>query len=180
MKDRKNIFELLNIPENSIVAEIGVHKGDFSESILKRFNPKELHLIDPWIYESSDGYSNAWYGGLAKGEQKEMDERYKHVVDRFKKNSNIFIHRATSIDLLHNFPDNYFDWIYIDGNHSYSFVLADIQLSFDKVKKGGYVIGDDYIETGWWGSDVIDAVNKFVSDKDVKLKIISDQFIIYV
>lgn len=46
IKRRKSIFELL--PQNSIGMEIGVHLGQFSESILEQIHPKELHLVDPW------------------------------------------------------------------------------------------------------------------------------------
>ena len=58
-------FLLKLLPQNSIGAEIGVHKGDFSEEILRDVRPNELHLIDPWRYESSDTYKDSWYGGKA-------------------------------------------------------------------------------------------------------------------
>ena len=44
------------------------------------------------------------------------------------------------------FEDEFFDMIYIDGNHEPEFVLEDAVLSFRKLKKGGWMIFDDY---GW-------------------------------
>ncbi len=36
------------------------------------------------------------------------------------------IHRGYSTDILEQFPDEYFDWIYIDGNHLYEYVKNDL------------------------------------------------------
>ena len=44
------------------------------------------------------------------------------------------------------FKDEFFDIIYIDGNHDSEYVLEDAVLSFRKLKKGGIMIFDDY---GW-------------------------------
>jgi hypothetical protein len=41
--------ELLRIlPQNGIVAELGVDEGGFSQMILSINKPKKLHLIDSW------------------------------------------------------------------------------------------------------------------------------------
>lgn len=45
---RQSILSCL--PESNIVCEIGVYIGNYSEDILTNCNPKELHLIDPWLY----------------------------------------------------------------------------------------------------------------------------------
>lgn len=45
---RQSILSCL--PESNIVCEIGVDIGNYSEDILTNCNPKELHLIDPWLY----------------------------------------------------------------------------------------------------------------------------------
>ena len=40
------ISKYLNL-SNSLILEIGVHRGDFSKELLKNFNPKKLVLVDP-------------------------------------------------------------------------------------------------------------------------------------
>src|SRR5689334_12291037 len=57
------VFLLKMLPARSVGAEIGVHKGDFSAQILRTVRPHTLHLIDPWQYEPSEAYEQAWYGG---------------------------------------------------------------------------------------------------------------------
>jgi methyltransferase family protein len=165
-------FLLKMFPKNSVCAEIGVHKGDFSAQILRTVDPEELHLVDPWRYEASDTYKEAWYGGKTKGGQSEMDERYQAVLLRFEsdiRSGRVRIHRGYSSDVLDEFPDDYFDWVYIDGNHLYEFIKQDLELSFKKTKPCGYITGDDYHEGGWWQGGVKKAVDEFFREKPVQL-----------
>jgi hypothetical protein len=175
-------FLLEMLPKKSVCAEIGVHKGDFSAQILRVVDPQELHLVDPWKYEDSDTYKNAWYGGTTRGGQTEMDDRYQAVHLRFEpdiRSGRVKIHRGYSGNVLNEFPDGYFDWIYIDGNHLYEFVRQDLQLSLKKTKPGGYITGDDYGEGGWWQGGVKKAVDQFLQENHVQLVAIRNgQFVL--
>jgi hypothetical protein len=165
-------FLLSMLPKESTGAEIGVHLGNFSHQILDSISPKELHLIDPWEHQSSSIYKTAWYGGGAKGGQAELDERYSSILERFNQNiqaEQVKVHRGYSTDILQQFPDQYFDWIYIDGNHLYEYVKKDLELSLQKVKSGGYITGDDYTAGGWWKGGVKKAVDAFVKNQTVQL-----------
>lgn len=174
-------FLLEMLPKQSIGAEIGVHKGNFSQKIINSISPKELHLIDPWEHQTSDTYAEAWYGGQAKEGQKTMDERYSKVCDQFSQQiqaGQVKVHRGYSTDILEQFPDEYFDWIYIDGNHLYEYVLKDLELSFKKTKSGGLITGDDYGSGRWWKGGVKQAVDQFTKRKGIKLvEICNGQFI---
>ena len=159
---RKQILDLLG--KDSIGAEIGVHLGDFSQRILEIVHPVELHLIDPWEHQDSPEYKSALFGGEAEGGQREMDERHSGVCQRFADHitaGKVKVHRGYSTDVLERFPAEYFDWIYIDGNHLYEYVKKDLELSFSKTKPGGVVAGDDYVGGGWWKGGVKKAVDEF-------------------
>jgi hypothetical protein len=175
-------FLLRRLPSGSIGAEIGVHEGEFSEQILRIVKPRKLHLIDPWKYESSDEYRDALYGGKAQGGQAEMNQRYDDVCNRFDgdiKAGRVTIHRGCSADVSGRFPDEYFDWVYIDGNHVYEFVKSDLELFFRKVKTGGYLAGDDYEQGRWWKGGVKRAVDEFLKNMPVELvEIRNYQFIL--
>lgn len=165
-------FMLNMLGEHSIGAEIGVHLGDFSKRILDVVAPAELHLIDPWEHLQSEEYEDTWYGGEAEGGQSEMDKRHRSVCDRFAGEidaGKVKVHRGYSTDVLEKFPDGYFDWIYIDGNHLYEFVMKDLELSFQKTKSGGFVTGDDYADGGWWAGGVKKAVNDFAKLDEAEL-----------
>jgi hypothetical protein len=168
------------IPKHSVCAEIGVYKGDFSELILER-DPKKLHLIDPWKFESEGTYTNSWYGGFFGKSQANMDTIYTSVLDRFRapmRSGIVEVHRNTSTDSCSQFPDNYFDWIYIDGNHLYEFVKCDLEMFWSKVKVHGLVAGDDYGNPGWWQDGVTKAVDEAIaSGRFEKILIEHDQFL---
>lgn len=58
-----------------------------------------------------------------------------------------------------------FDSVFIDGDHAYDCVLADIETWLPRVKKGGIICGHDYWPNHW---GVMEAVNKvFGSNFDV-------------
>jgi len=179
--NRLRTFLLEMLPKNSVGAEIGVWKGDFSEKILEVVHPKQLHLIDPWKHEPTELYRDALYGGHAKSGQDEMDRHYAAVCSRFEaqaRREQVKIHRGYSTDVLDEFPDDGLDWVYIDGNHLYEYVKKDIELSFRKIKVGGYVAGDDYVEGQWWKGGVKQAVDEFARTQTAQLIEIRDhQFI---
>jgi Methyltransferase domain len=133
---------LFLIPSRAVCAEIGVWKGDFSERVLKLRRPREFHLIDPWLFESK--YPGRWYGGDAAKNQDDMDSIKDSVCRRFAGNSTVTIHRSKSVAAASQFPNEYFDWIYIDGDHSWEAVLNDLQAWYTKLKVTGILALDDY------------------------------------
>lgn len=182
----KNIFsenpriKLLKLmPKDSICAEIGVWRGDYSKKILDIVKPKELHLIDPWHFFSDEKYKDSIYGGKEAKSEKDMENIYNDVLKRFSQNKEVIIKRNTFELILNDYPDEYFDWVYIDGDHSYEAVKKDLYNSEKKVKKGGFITGDDYREGGWWKGGVKRAVNEFIKEyPDKRIKIVGDQYVI--
>jgi hypothetical protein len=133
---------LKRMPKNAVCAEVGVWKGDFSQMILDRTIPKELHLIDPWAYQTDFG--ERLFGGLVAQSQKDMDAIFSGVQSRFSSYPNVQYHRAYSKEAVSELHANQFDWISIDGNHYYDFVLEDLQQYAPLLKSGGLLTGDDY------------------------------------
>jgi hypothetical protein len=167
----KKLFLLKALPKRSVGAEIGVHEGDLSARILEIVEPVKLHLIDPWKYHEEPVYEDAVYGGKKGGDQPQMDERYKRVIERFRahiESSRVVVHRACSHEVHTQFPPRYFDWVYIDANHRCEAVKQDLELFLPLVKQGGLITGDDYDETDTWGG-VKQAVDEFVASGRVTL-----------
>ncbi len=173
-KDRT--FLLKMVPREAVCAEVGVWKGSFSEEILDVIRPKRLHLIDPWKFMPI--YSNRWYGGTIARSQKDMNIIYSEVKRRFRNDSRVVVHRRFSYKMIKKFRDSYFDFVYIDGDHSYSFVKKDLESFFSKVKRGGIIAGDDYIS--FWsmvnGFSVKKAVDEFTTNFPVKVLFLRGQF----
>lgn len=51
---------------------------------------------------------------------------------------------ANSNNVHNEFPDSFFDFVYIDGSHDFLSVYYDIIHYFPKVKKGGFIGGHDF------------------------------------
>jgi len=157
------------LPKSGICAEIGVMFGHGSRLILKHAVPSRLHLIDPWVYNSSKRYELANWGGLA-GSQKKLDQTFAYVNRTFKKrieNKQVVIHRMTSDEAVKLFHKNYFDWIYVDGCHEYPQVKRDLENYYPLVRPGGYICGDDYMPKAYKGP--IPAVDEFIRNFPVRV-----------
>ena len=136
--NRKRLLEML--PKAAVCAEVGVWRGDFSKDILSVTAPKKLHLIDAWERFPSIGGTR--YSRLDFGAAQAI------VLKRYGDLDNVEIHHGRSAEVLAGFPDSYFDWVYIDGDHSYEAVLEDLTLALSKVKPDGLIAGDDYRRDG--------------------------------
>lgn len=180
MKSQNNHYTLKYINKGDICAEVGVWEGDLTFEILKR-NPLKLHLIDPW--KNQDVIDRCY----SRVGQEKLDKIYEKVSNEFGKLSNVEIHREFSTNV--SFSTQYFDWVYIDADHSYDAVKKDLEFYYPLMKKGGYLCGDDY---GLWfnrpregrGSDggggPKPAVDEFVKSHNLEIEIVHTQFVIFV
>ncbi len=144
-----NKVALLDVlPKHSIVAEVGVSNGKYSEKILSVTQPKKLHLIDSW----------------AKERYKDRDLFVEKRFEKEIKLGQVFIYKGFSTTELERFDDGYFDWVYIDTNHTYDTTAKELEICRNKVKTGGLIAGHDYAIGNWdarWRYGVIEAVNEF-------------------
>lgn len=140
-RERRRRELLDRLPKGAVCAEIGVWEGGFSQVILDVTQPKELHLIDPW--EVQPDYANTAFG-KDKNTAK-MARLFQTVTDLFDGDDRVTIHRQMSDAALASFPDGYFDWVYLDGNHNYDVITNDLRLALAKVKPNGMIAGDDLL-----------------------------------
>jgi hypothetical protein len=119
--------------------EIGVHSGVniLSVARLHASHPQSrMWCIDPWTdYAEYHHY---------KGEHETIYKHFCRNIENFNLTDKIVPIRGFSNEEIPKLKDNYFDMIYIDGNHEPDFALEDAVLSFRKLKIGGYLIFDDY------------------------------------
>jgi len=172
--EREELLEFL--PRDSVVAEIGVFKGHFSREILDRANPREFHMIDPW--EEQD---RAFYADNSNVEQEQFDTIFESVRARFAdevQSGQARLHRTYSQDVVDNFPDKTFDWVYIDGLHTYDGCLQDLRLYAPKVKDDGFLVGHDYANHPQAQIDnfqVVEAVNDFVRESGYTFGLLTNE-----
>jgi len=56
----------------------------------------------------------------------------------------VHLKEGDSSKLIGQYPDAYFDFVYIDADHTYEGVKQDIAKSKSKVKQSGFLIFNDY------------------------------------
>jgi hypothetical protein len=140
---------LSKLKKGGLVAEIGVDRGEFSEQIIEISRPLLLCLIDLWD-------SERYHAGLLET-----------VTDKFAEsieNGRVEIHRKCSTDAADDFHDDYFDWIYIDTDHSYETTKEELHKYAPKIRRDGVIAGHDYSQGNWVSSfryGVIEAVHEF-------------------
>lgn len=119
--------------------EIGCADGGnaihIANSYCKHSNSK-IYCVDPWTdYEEYPEY---------KGQQTLAWKTFNQNIVNSGHFSKFQIHRGFSDDIVPTFEDNFFDIIFVDGNHETDYVYRDGVNSFAKVKHGGYIVFDDY------------------------------------
>lgn len=134
---------LQQIAPNGLGVEVGSLFGEYAKTILNNWNGT-LCLIDPWR-EFGDEYEDT--GNAAQKKHREVYEKVVNNLVGFE-DRGIPI-RATSKVASRLFADNSLDFVYIDANHAYDFVVEDIELWFPKLKKGGLFAGHDYLKIDW-------------------------------
>ena len=162
--------ELLSIiPKNGVIAELGVFKADFSKQIYETCTPKKLVLIDIW--KGDKIYSGDADGNFPdnKKEYYTGSQLHQITIDTVRNFNCEVVVLKEKTEVLATFPDNHFDFIYIDADHSYQGSLFDLELSFKKVKPDGFIMGHDYDQNmektkNIYNFGVKKAVNKFCND----------------
>lgn len=140
--------------------EVGVERGEFSE-VLCKGNP-DLHLtaVDAW---------QAYRGYREHVSQDKLDGFYAEAVARLKPYC-CHVLRAFSVDAAARFEDRSLDFVYVDSNHRYECVVADLAAWVPKVRSGGIVAGHDFRHIkGKAGAvfGVVEAVTGWVKAYDI-------------
>ncbi len=141
MFGNRNIMMSHLITSKSLVLEIGVFKGDFSE-VLYNAKPQTLFLVDPWTLHAPKISSGDADGNHVK--EFYTDDAYNLVKKKFEDKSNVYVLQDFSSTIAKRFADFSLDLIYLDGDHSYEGVKRDLELFYPKLVPGGWMCGHKY------------------------------------
>jgi GR25 family glycosyltransferase involved in LPS biosynthesis/predicted O-methyltransferase YrrM len=153
--------------ENLQFLQIGTYTGDASVWMMDNVltHPNSI-LTDVDTWEGSEEQVHKEF------DWKNVEETYDEKVSKY---NNIIKEKSTSVEFLNSAPKDYYDFIYIDGDHTEAAVYQDAVLSWDKLKSGGILGFDDYT---WWHESGLDsmrpgpAVDRFVKEHAGQLDVL--------
>lgn len=148
--DRVDLIKLFKDLGLKYGAEIGVHKGNFSRTMLKIIPDLKLLCIDEWAEYGISGYG----------------EGCDKIAKRRLKNLNAVIIKNSSIEASKNIKDGSLDFVYIDANHEFDYMMIDTILWTKKVRSGGIVSGHDFVKNKNCG--VVEAVEVYTKVHNIK------------
>jgi hypothetical protein len=133
------LIDILKNEEVTKFAEIGVWKSGTCKRILKNTPViDEYWAIDSWEIELA----------CSRTEKRRTTEKWfqmhRYCCELMMHFPQLKVVKLTSELASTIFPDAYFDMIYIDANHSFENVYADIGYWLPKVREGGIISGHDY------------------------------------
>jgi predicted O-methyltransferase YrrM len=133
------------------MVEIGSYAGESTVIFANHF--KEVIAIDPYLNDYDLNDITCFHRDLTK------------VYDTFLTNTklleNIKLIKKTSDDAINDLKNETFDFVYIDGIHTYEQVNKDIDNYKPLIKKGGFIGGHDYHPV-WDG--VVKSIHEKVGD----------------
>ena len=160
---RGGLIKLLGKAGMKKGAEIGVAYGKFSAHICKYIPEIELICVDPWeTYLLNPRATN----------QRSHDENYARAQETLKGHNVKFL-KMKSLQASALVEDEYLDFVYIDGNHKFDYVMLDLILWSRKVRKGGIISGHDYYN--FRRAEVVPAVDAYVKAHKIKKWFLTDE-----
>lgn len=144
-------------------AEIGVADARFSTYLCQRMPKIELYCIDPW---------RPYHGNRRGGGRQQHSKNFEFAQERLA-NFNATLIQETSFEANSQFDDESLDFVYIDANHDFDYVMIDIILWAQKVRSGGIVAGHDYYHFN--NSGVIEAVDAYIKAHGIHQWFLTDE-----
>jgi len=140
--DEKHLTGLLEMIADleitdALMVEVGVYAGEASHQFLLSGKVRQLFAVDRWQDFSQDGAP--WQSPYA---WEEVRGCFAAVQAQWF--PRLICLPLDSLAAAECFPNRALDLVYIDANHGYEAVRADILAWCSKVRHGGYLSGHDY------------------------------------
>lgn len=119
------------------VVEVGVYLGFNAVAMIEKMKISRLILVDP--YETNRGYDD-----IQERDNIDLCDACITAHENIGENGVVSWIKMKSIDAASSLTGTQYDYIYIDGDHRYESVSADISAWWPLVKSGGIFAGHDY------------------------------------
>ena len=138
------LYDRIKDIENPIGVELGVHRAEMSENLLKLHPGLTLIMIDAWSHDTYEGVDESAASETSRRDfQEKCDDNYKHAK-RCVEGFSTQIIRMKSLEAVRLFKDRSLDFVFVDAAHDEKSVKRDITAWSHKIKVGGIICGHDY------------------------------------
>lgn len=130
---------LRHIPPGGDCCEVGVFAAEFAEKIAQICRPRRLILVDMFADQTFSCDVDGKNPTVAS-----RDYMIEAALAVSRRHEGVEVYAGLSCDVLGGMPDDSLDFIYIDADHSYAGVSADLAQAWRIVRPGGFICGHDY------------------------------------
>ena len=143
---RTGLLDLIaDLPTGLTMVEVGCFKGESTELFLRSGKVKKLYAVDTWgnvRYRLAEEIFKVRFRDIPTQVMQVIKSDFGKAVEGLPK----------------------IDFVYIDADHTYDWVRADILNALKVIKRGGIIAGHDYVKRGNVG--VIAAVRELLGAPD--------------
>lgn len=122
------------VPEHGMTAEIGCHRGRSLASVADIIAAKDIHVTAVDTFQPM----------LEGQKDTEILADFMENMKRFGIRERTHVIRGLSTVAADQYATGYFDFVFIDADHTYSSIKADISAWAPKLKTTGVMAGHDY------------------------------------
>lgn len=160
---------LSRLGQSPVGVEVGVFTGALSRLLLAK-EDLTLYMVDSWKgHDPESEYAQTdFHGKLSQIEQDAYHLYTKETTSFAGERAKII--RKDSVEAANDFKDGSLDFVFIDADHTYKGVKADINAWLPKVKKGGWICGHDYENPDFPAWGVTQAVGELCVENGFKLE----------
>jgi Methyltransferase domain len=159
---------------DAAIALVGIYRGLNASYVLDpcRRNRVQLFAIDVWeqIGPTCDGEHLSWVAWrLFRRDLKRARRFFESWVRKAGLAELVTIIQGSSTAAAGRFADGTLDLVFLDADHSYEAMRADLEAWFDKVKRGKLLAGHDWDRGRWPG--VVSAVEEFAAARGLPIQV---------
>lgn len=125
------------------VCEVGVRRGFTAAALLEHAPLIAYTGVDSWAETPPDGESDPNYRYYSAEESARHYRTAQKKLAKFACRADLIV--GESLKVAARLSDESFDCVYIDADHRYAAVKADIAAWAPKVKPGGWLMGHDLV-----------------------------------
>ena len=151
-----------------VIAEVGVREGQNTIAMLKFMNIQRVYMVD--------GYKEYYTNEIDHSSVDEQWLWYRNMffyMQPYLPQVTFVTHQSNPAHML--FPEEFFDYVYIDANHSEESVYEDMCLWYPKVVDNGILGGHDFDPKF---PEVEIAVTRFCNEQNLNFSHIKEDWII--